>query len=328
MSEESQKSKMKNYLKHSKILKRHVPYYVAATFLLLLMLQTPPLITHAETASPTMQTWIQDVNLLPTPGIGCWVATYPNVAWQLAPCSSFKPGPETVGNGYDDSADSINYNIADATGSFTSESGFSSESDSIKGTNWYSLQANSQTFSTTYGGKSTTGWEQFAFINQGTSAGYAFIQYWMLGYHSSYGNCPAGWIQSSGDCYENSNTVSTGYENPAYLNKYTLTGSVSSGSDTSKFCDSNKGKCYSVSGSDSLNLVNNWWDTEFNVFGYGVGSQANFNTGITLGVETNNFERGQGCSTTGYTGETNNLNLNNNCAGGLQQDYITFSESH
>ncbi|MGA2876985.1 MAG: hypothetical protein ABSE82_15815, partial [Nitrososphaerales archaeon] len=64
----------------------------------------------------------------------------------------------------------------------------------------------------------------------------------------------------------------------------------------------------------------------FNVFGYQNGSQANFNSGISLSVKTNNYEQGESCSSTSYTLETNNLSLGT-CSHGTMQQYISFSES-
>ena len=41
----------------------------------------------------TKEQWVQIMNTTPTPGIGCWTATYPNLEWVAAPCSTASIGP-------------------------------------------------------------------------------------------------------------------------------------------------------------------------------------------------------------------------------------------
>lgn len=41
----------------------------------------------------TKEQWVQSMNNTPTPGIGCWTATYPNATWVAAPCSTASIGP-------------------------------------------------------------------------------------------------------------------------------------------------------------------------------------------------------------------------------------------
>jgi hypothetical protein len=278
---------------------------------------------HSEGVSKA--DWAESMNNIPIPGIGCWIASYPSLMWESTQCSTVQPGPLTVGNGVDKPADSINYAAADAEGIFTSESGFTSESDSVDGSNWYTLQLNSNNFSTTVGGKATTGWEQFAFLNKGagSNTGIAFIQFWLIG----YGTCPSGWTQYSTSCYRNSTPVTPGYEGPGSLTYYTLTGMTTSTTDTSKFCNTNAGLCYSSTDSDRVNLHSGvWWDSEFNILGAGSGSQANFNSGTSIGLKIDNFEPGESCGSIGWAAETNNLNLGT-CSGSTTLQYITFSES-
>ena len=276
-----------------------------------------------------MSQWIQTMNTTATPGIGCWIASYPNPVWDSVPCSNASVGPLTVGNGVDDSANSINYAATSAEGLFTSETGFSSESDSVQGANWYSIQVNTNHYSITFNGHSTTAWEQFAFLNEGGSsnAGYGLVEFWLIGYYLSVGSCPSGWTRYVNNCYLNSNTVTTPYEGPGSLTSYSLTGSTSSTTDTAKFCNSSAGKCYSTTDSDRLSLYSgNWWDTEFNILGFGSSSKANFNAGTSIGLETDNFEPGESCGSVAYSGETNNLSLGT-CTGSSTLQYITFSES-
>ncbi|MGH7295481.1 MAG: hypothetical protein ACRELB_11135, partial [Polyangiaceae bacterium] len=66
-------------------------------------------------------------------------------------------------------------------------------------------------------------------------------------------------------------------------------------------------------GKDSVLLLHPAWTAaEFNVFGAGGGSTANFNAGSTI-VVTTGIDDGTtnpaACSPQGFTGETNNLSL-------------------
>jgi hypothetical protein len=300
--------------------------YILFSILGITLLATP-MGAVASSAPMTKSDWAQQMNLMPTPGIGCWMASYPSLAWTSVACSTSEAGPFTIGGSHgDDPAKSINYATTGAEGIFTSESGFTSETDSTQGTNWYSLQLNSNTYTTVVSGKSTTGWEQFIFYNEGTggNTGTVFIQFWLIG----YGACPAGWTAYGTSCYRNSPAATPGYEGPGTLNYYTVTGSVTSTTDTAKFCNSNAGLCYSTTDSDRVNLYSgNWWDSEYNVFG-SPSSQANFNAGTSLGLKVDNFEPGESCPVTpiSYTAETNNLSLGT-CTGSSTLQCITFSES-
>jgi hypothetical protein len=183
---------------------------------------------------------------------------------------------------------------------------------------------NSNYFYTTIGTTSTQVWEKFIFENNGTGQhnGDIFIEFWLF----SYGNCPTGWHPYGfGDCWKNRPRTTYGYINPGLLTYYTLTGSVSSATDTVKLCYTTTGNCFAASDSDRVNLYSsNWWGSELNVFGWGGASQANFNAGTSLGLTVNNFANGQACGSGSTTGETNNLNLGS-C--NHYSQYITFTES-
>jgi hypothetical protein len=275
--------------------------------------------------------WSVSMSNSPVRLSGCFVATYPSTVWQVTQCVTaplLPLLPSTVGNGNDYVAQSSSTLIGSSKGSFQ-VSGLTSETDSIFGANNYGLQVNSQFFttSTTYtGGKSTTGWEQFVWINYPyyNSVGYGYIQYWLLYYQSSYGSCPStgppggsSWMAYSGHCYANSAGFVTPLEAPTNLASLSLNGfSHYNGAvnDVNMFCISG-GSCYSISITDQIvNLYEHWQYSEFNVFGVGEGSQANFNSGTSITV-TNTLKDQSGnvivpsCVNTGYTGETNNLNL-------------------
>ena len=225
-------------------------------------------------------------------------------------------------------------------------SGLTSETDSVYGANNYGLQVNSEFFttSTTYtGGKTTLGWEQFVWINWPAmnSVGLGYIQYWLLGYQGNYGSCPStgppggsSWMVYQTSCYANSLGFTTSLEAATNLSLLSLEGFSNysgSGNDMDMLCITGVG-CNSVTITDQVvNLSPNWEFSEFNVFGVGNGSQANFNTGTTITVT--NTLRDQSahvlvpsCTITGYTGETNNLNLGS-CTPNVSGQ-IVFTESN
>jgi hypothetical protein len=110
------------------------------------------------------------------------------------------------------------------------------------------------------------------------------------------------------------------------LNAYANFGTL----DEDELCISG-GNCYSVTITDGVvNLYQNWQNAEFNIFGYCCGSEANFNSGTSITV-VNSLKDQSGnlitpsCVITGYTAETNNLNLGSCTASSGQ---IAFTESN
>ena len=269
--------------------------------------------------------WSENMSYSPVPHSGCFEATYPSTVWQGRQCVTaplLPLLPSTVGNGNDYVAKSPGTLIGSSFGSFQSIYGLTSETDSKYGANYYTLQDNTNFFttSTTYtGSKSTTGWEQFVY----SSTGYIFIQYWLIGYQSAYGSCPStgppsgsSWMTYSGSCYANSPGYSVPSETALNLANLALKGyaNFANSNDEVVLCISG-GSCYAVAITDQVvNLYQHWQYAEFNVVGYGSGSQANFNPGTTITV-VNTLKDQNGnvivpsCVNTGYTGETNNLNL-------------------
>ncbi len=290
--------------------------------------------TSNQSIGPNWPDWRTQIAKIQVPRTGCFSASYPSTVWQPTQCATaplipLRPSPLTVGNGLDEVAQAPSGKfIGSSIGSFQ-VSGLTSETDSLYGANNYGLQVNSQTFptNTAYtGGKSTTGWEQFVWINWPyyNSVGLGYIQYWLLGYYSVYGNCPStgpplgsSWMVYLGDCYANSLGVTTPLEAPTNLASLSLAGFSNyngGGVDIDMFCISG-GSCYSVSITDQIvNLYLNWQYSESNVFGVGSASQANFNSGTTITVTNTLKDQSTNvivpsCVNTGYTGETNNLNL-------------------
>ena len=248
--------------------------------------------------------WQAYMTEIPTPRAGCFTATYPNPVWQQTQCASRPIQPETIGNGNDEVVKSSGTLIGGVLAGFTSVSGVTSEADSVKGSNYYSLQLNTNgQFPVTYYGKSTTGWEQFVYENTPTQ-GKVFISYWLHGYHEDYGNCPpasqdppgggSGWITpgSTGkSCFFNTSALLTPTVPPADLSGLSMSAyanSVYSGPlDQVTLCvpfwavlqAPSRGSCYALSVTDTvLNLYQNWVQSEFNIFGTGNGSQAVFNS--------------------------------------------------
>ncbi len=304
--------------------------------------------------------WRAQIASIPTPGAGCFAASYPSIAWQATKCvtaPSIPLGPTpatvggatstTVGNGNDEVAQAPTGTvIGSSIGSFV-VSGLTSETDSVYGANNYGLQVNSEFFttSTTYtGGKTTLGWEQFVWINWTPTnpVGFGYIQYWLLGYQTQYGSCPStdpplgsSWMVYQGSCYANSLGFTTPLEAATNLPLLTLEGFSNysgSGNDMDMLCITGVG-CNSVTITDQVvNLSPNWEFSEFNVFGVGNGSQANFNTGTTITVTNTLKDQGAhvlvpSCTNTGYTGETNNLNLGS-CTPNAVNGQIVFTESN
>jgi len=301
--------------------------------------------------------WNDYMSNIPASMAGCFEATYSSTAWQPSKCGTapsiplLPSRPSTVGNGVDEIAYSSGTLIGSSFGSFQSITGLTSESDSQYGTNEFSLQVNSQwpfTTSTTYtGGKSAEGWEQFVFLNDpsGEYGTQIYIQYWLINYYADYGTCPSKappgggfngepWYEYKGSCVSNSPSYpSLTSETAPNLASLTLKGyaNFGSGFDEVVICYSG-GSCYTVALTDQVvNLYQHWQYSEFNVFGLGGGSEANFNYGTSITV-VNSLEDQSGnvivptCMSGGYTGETNNLNLGSCSSYGDGQ--IVFDESN
>lgn len=297
-------------------------WFLSSSRSLVLQSPTPPQ-ASASASSDGWNTYVKVMSHTPTVP-GCYESTYPNELWISTPCGVPPSIPMTVGNGYDWSASSGSTTLGYAIGSFPSVNGLTSESDTYWGSNYYSMQVNSNQFSCTYGGKSTTCWEQFLMDNNAANNGFIWIQYWLIGYYSSYGSCPSSWSQYNGSCYTNSpsgKTIPQGYPPPSALAQLSMSGSSNlsgSGNDQVTLCVQGTG-CYSYSTSDSVfYLYQSWGLAEFNILGYGAGAngptQAQFNSGAAITINdqeetTSGASVTPSCSNTGTTGETNNLLL-------------------
>ena len=269
--------------------------------------------------------WREAMRHLPKPGKGCYKAMFPTVSWYQIPCEkapdkpygpAFGNGGETIGNGRDVTIADKTV-ISQATGGFSAESGVVSEHDPNNGgAESYTLQMNTQFFSTPAcnGQSGCLGWQQFIYASKPSQI---FMQYWLISYIGSVNSsCPTNWISDGFlDCYLNSDAVTVNDRAPipvTELTAVTLGGEAVAAGNNSVSLEDN-GMLYSVAGPDSVvDLAPNWMDVEFNVFGNCCSSKANFNKGATLTVqiEVDDANRhAPSCKGAGYTAETNNMNF-------------------
>ena len=209
-------------------------------------------------------------------------------------------------------------------------------------TNAYSLQLNSKPFygtSACSGSPNGTtppngcsGWEQFVYSSTGTG----FIQYWLEQWGPPGATCPA----PHGTGCVNGSVNSTGWcEQALYGQTYCVVNAVHgvpSISEPIANIGDFKVTAYAATGpgtTDSLavtvsggmpvtapgnnyfpDLGSTWREAEFNVFGDGGGDQAVFNSPSSLTVrigELSGTTAGPTCDETSFTGESNNMTLNN-----------------
>jgi hypothetical protein len=307
----------------------------------------PPVpLTPAERQN--REQWRREMSAIPLPKKGCFTAVYPGKEWREVPCVPAPNYPQpprrgarpfVVGNSNDVSAQTPSGFISQATGSFVTVSGVSSESGPIANSgpavaNAYTLQLNTNFMpgSVSCAGSPNPGcqgWQQFVFDNNG-SGGSVYIQYWLIKYNTT---CPAGqnWNQfsftGSSDiyCWKNDSMGATPVLNAAgqpidepinNLVNLSLQGKVSTSGDSATLTDLNSGMMYPVTGDNAVNAANGWNIAEFNVFGDGGnsngGGQAAFNNGSTIVPRTEIIYGGTSapvCSAQGFTGETNNLSF-------------------
>ena len=323
---------------------------------------------HVGAYTSAMPCWQQQVTNLALPSAGCFEASFPVVQWIAggSNCVEPKGGPlagGTQGNDYEASSAT---NIYEAQGYVSAASGLTSEYDSKRpygstGQNFYGIQDNTNTFSTTYNGSSTTGWEQFAFLNNASAAaGYVFIEYWLIGWFSTHTSCPSThpsylsvWRPDSiilpYSCWANSALAyHTPEEDPSGILNYQLKGYANiNGNDESVFC--NGPSCYATAVPYTvLNLAGGWTSSEWNILGFQSSSGACFNitppvsdpcpnpSGSPSMTIYNYLYNSSGqvllescISNQGWTAEYNNLNLKTctvaNSQGG---GYMYFTEGY
>lgn len=314
---------------------------LAMTAMLSSYLEAPAAVQTTD----AQEAWGNAIAQVPVPHEGCFTATYPDAAWTETTCVEAPHVPfiprhtwpnwtGTVGNGNDYAAVVAGI-MTTSTGSFPKISGLTSETGT-GGANDYSLQLNSNFMkgSPACAGASNPSaclaWEQFVYAS-GYDSG--FMQYWLIYYDTT---CPSGWFTyTSGShtfCYKNSKAVSVPLQKISLLSQLKLKGSaVKGGIDT--FTLTTKSKAYSTTGKDSVVYLAKGWNTsEFNIFGDGGGSEANFNMGTKLTDKvfvTNGTTNAPTCKANdGTTGETNNLTLGKCTKVGGSTPWISFTESN
>jgi hypothetical protein len=285
------------------------------------------------------KSWRRLMMETPKPIKGCFVAEYPDIEWRGVRCVTAPEVPlvprknhgfqlgGAVGSGADYIA-TVSSGIFHIWGNFP-EVGVDSEEDSLAGSNAYTLQLNTNTFHNTElcdqspNPGSCEGWEQFAFWSS-SQGGYVAIQYWLLNYGPS-SSCPMNWKSwqppgddnpNHGDCWINSPSASVPIEPITNLSKLQLYGAAASSSEVDVVAlnvDDSVSKLYSVGGDNYFpDLADKWTSAEFNIFGFGNGSQAQFSSNSVIAV-TMEIDDGAAtpptCGQGGFTGETNNLTL-------------------
>ncbi|MFL9865523.1 hypothetical protein PQR67_15210 [Paraburkholderia fungorum] len=289
-----------------------------------------PKVANAPAALAVLQLeWHKSLINTPVPHEGCFQAEYPKLGWREVTCA--KPPdipmpprqgalPDTVGNGYDYSAQ-VSGKLISVIGSFstantTGENGYTYQSPSTQVANAYTLQINSNFFASppactgTANPGSCQGWQQYVYSSK--SGGSAYIQYWLINYGNS---CPSGWIQYQGSCFRNSSQAVTVTLIPATsLAQTNMTGSVAAGGNDRLDLASGATHYVMTSPDNMLGLADYWTTAEFAVVGDCCGYSANFNAGTALAVTTtvhNSTTGAPSCVLEGFTGETNNLNMVN-----------------
>jgi hypothetical protein len=288
--------------------------------------------------------WHKALINTPVPKEGCFKAEYPHLLWQEVPCVKPPDIPmpprrgalaDTVGNGYDYSAQ-VTGQLISVIGSFdnvttTGEKGFNYNSQATQVADSYTLQLNSNTFYSppacagAANPATCQGWQQYVYSSKST--GSAFIQYWLIGYNNT---CPTGWIANGGDCYRNSSSSITVPLIPATsLAQTSLTGSVTAGGND-RLDLATGGTHYAVTSPDNIVSLANYWNTaEFTIVGDCCYFSANFDPNTSIAVRAtvhNGTTSAPACMLEGFTGETNNLNLDPTPAIGTQASPTLISD--
>jgi hypothetical protein len=223
----------------------------------------------------------------------------------------------------------VSGHITWAEGSFPSVIGVTTESDNGTSDD-YSLQLNTNPFSNTLCGgapnRSCVAAQQFLYVSAGAGVSEScsggvpcvFMQYWLVNYNTDGTTCPdASWHTSApNSCFKNStNGVAVPHAPITTLGQLALTGTAGT-SDSAVYTTATT--LYSVFQSSVLGLSSGWQAAEFNILGNAGGSNAHFNSGSSIVVQTltdstTPTTNAPSCPSTGslgaHTQETNDLSL-------------------
>jgi hypothetical protein len=237
-----------------------------------------------------------------------------------------------------------------AEGSFPSVVGVMSETDSVAGSNQYTLQLNSNFFNTSLcngsGNPACQGFQQFNFSQASSSGpGYVWMQYWLISYYNPAtcmtdccpppvcGDPTRCWQQNGGDCMLDSSS-STTVPFQAITNLASLTLTATASSNDAVVLSNSTNQLYTWSQASVLGLSAGWQQAEFNIFGESGSSTAQIypNPGSTIMVQTltSAGSAAPGCFQHTYTNEANSLTLVPNfcCSIGGHYHGILFEESN
>lgn len=299
-----------------------------------------------------LRAWHQEMRRLAPPETGCFHASYPSVKWIWNKCNKTNyrstphftktgnAGQYIVGNGNDYVAETSGFTNS-ATGSFPTVDGVTSEVGS-GGYPGYTLQLNTDISPSSpacgaYGYSTCQVWQQFIYSSyaEGGNA-QVFMQNWL--FIPNGASCPSGWnsydTTSYVGCYRNSSADDVPTVPVTALASVQLSGSATpNGNDAVTFVYGSS--AYSVSEADTtLDVSYVWNQSEFNVFGNGGGSEAEFNSDslflVYLQVNDGSTDAPTCLENAGTTGETNNLSLDPCNAGvyGGSEPYIEFYETN
>jgi hypothetical protein len=321
--------------------------------------------TTAKT-DPSEDSWRQAMMNTPTGGTGCFVASPPDTKWTATPCiptlqvpsglqpmsGSPKAGKESlaqpesagagvVGNGNDYFAVPQG-KVDQAVGTFNHVN--------VSSVSGFSIQINTNSFAPTSlcnGHSGCIGWQQFMYSNStatGGKGGAVFIEWTLFNYGTTCPS-PAWGLYGGTTCFLNISSPA----NMPTLSITSLSGMNLTGMDAGTNCPAGEDEVTFRSGNGTLytNCQNSiglsssptgWTTTEFGVYGDMNNSQAQFNSGATVGdlLRLTTTKPGAPTCTTNaniiFTTETTNLTLipdsccpfnNGNNVGG-----ISFLESN
>ena len=272
---------------------------------------------------------------------------------------------EVIGNGSDFVAETPSgHTFTSVVGSFPTATGISSEKSvgvpafgdgGILGTNEYTLQVNTNFYHSAACGSYTNclAWQQYVMSTNTpvsltssslTNETEVFIEYWLIDYGKNRrASCPSGFINGGADaegpgvdCVQNTaaTLIYKGQLPITDLGGETLSGTATAGgTDAATFTYG--GNAYTATVKDSYtDIASGWTEAEFNVVGNAGGSEAVFNSGVTIMAKlalTYGSTTAPTClppsDIDGTTGETNNLNAGSCSAAGGSAPYIDFTET-